>query len=156
MIGITVIVGILVISSIVGIFGVYRSPWISQPNWQVTNMDISGSNWFGQGRESGYSYAPMGWLVDYPYVRLPNHFGYDGGHSLGEVVDIQTYILVTDLFKQAAADPTLTNWVNVQDAYARPGFDQKDFVKIHLDDSVCKLYASKEFQVFLAYPAEGS
>jgi hypothetical protein len=118
-------------------------------------MDMSGSNWFVEGRASGYSYAPMGWLVDYPYVRLPDHFGYDGGQSLGEAVDIPTYVLATNLFKQAASDPTLANWVNVQDAYARTGFDQMDFVRIYLDDSVCKLYASKEFQVFLAYPAEG-
>ena len=148
-IGIAVVVIILFSASTIGVFSVYRSPWISQPNWQITQMDMCGSEWFSSRKTPDFAYAPMGWIRGYHQFKMPEHFGYPEHESVGEAVGKETYIVLTERFKQASAEPTFKEWINIEDCFAKPGFAEEDFVRIEKDSSVNKVYSNGEFDTFL-------
>ena len=80
---------------------------------------------------------------------MPEHFGYPEHESVGEVVGKETYIVLTERFKQASAEPTFKEWMNIEDCFAKPGFNEEDFDKIEKDSSVNKVYSNGEFDTFL-------
>lgn len=151
-IGIVAIVTILFSASTIGVFSVYRSPWIFQPNWQVTQMDICGSNWFNSHKSPVFAYAPMGWYGGHHYIKMPQHFGYPEHESVGEVINKETYIVLTERFKQASASLALKDWMNIDDCLAKPGFNKEDFDRIGEDPNIAKLYSNREFEVLIATP----
>lgn len=151
-IGIAAVVITLFSASTIGVFSVYRSPWISQPNWQITQMDMCGADWFGSHKAPDFAYAPMGWSGGYHYFKMPKHFGYTEHESVGEVVGKETYMVLTERFKQASAEPALKEWMNIKDCFAKPGFNKEDFVRIEEDTSVNKVYTNKEFKVLITMP----
>jgi len=153
-IGIAAVVIILFSASTIGVFSVYRSPWISQPNWQITRMDLCGADWFGSYKAPDFAFAPMGWIGGYHYFKMPYHLGYPEQESVGEVVGKETYIVLTERFKQASAEPALEEWMNIPGCFARPGFNKEDFARIEEDPSVNKVYTNKEFEVLKVVPKE--
>jgi hypothetical protein len=151
--GIMIVVLILTTSSILGVFSVYRSPWINQINWQITRMDISGSIWFDSHKVEDFSCAPMGWMRgDY---KIPAHFGYSEHEKVGELIEKDSYILLAERFKQASENPVLKEWINMPAEFARIGFEKGDFVRIEHDPSISKLYSNREFEVWLVSPEKG-
>jgi hypothetical protein len=160
LIGAGAVIVILVFASTLGIFSIYRSPWISQPNWQMTRMDFCGSDWYGTYKSTDlvgrppfqvpeFDYAPMGWAGGYVYFKMPAHFGYPDHEHVGEVVEKDTYIVLTERFKQAADEPALKEWMNIPDSFAKPGFDENDFIRIMSDPSIDTLYTNSEFEILL-------
>ena len=153
--GIAAVAIILFSASTIGVFSVYRSPWISQPNWQVTQMDMRGSEWFSSHKLSDFAFAPMGWIGGYYYFKMPEHFGYPEHKIVGDVIEKNTYIVLTERFKQASEEPALKEWMNIPDCFAKPGFNREDFVRIKEDPSVNEVYTNKEFEVLMAMPKGG-
>lgn len=152
-IGIIAVVIILFSASTIGVFCVYRSPWILQPNWQITQMDMCGSDWFDSHKSIGFAYAPMGWTGGC-YFKMPDHFGYPEHESVGEVVEKKTYIVLAERFKQSSADLVLEEWMIIPGSFARVGFDKGDFCRLKSDSSVDKLYSNGEFDTFLVYSSK--
>ena len=150
-IGIFIIVIFLTSTSILSIFSIYRSPWILQSNWQITYADISGANWISEYREPEMPVTEMGWIQAYPQVDIQEHFGYLDYETLGESIDKDTYLILTERFKQASVDPVLFEKGMISPPIiARPGFNEVDFAQIEIDQSVDKLYSNGEFEVFFA------
>ena len=152
--GIIISLTILSIAFIISIFSIYRSPWIYQPSWQVTQMDIKGSNWLNLNKNSEFQYAPMGWTGGYYhwYYHLPGNFGYPEYKSIGSYIPRITYIALTERFKQASSDPDLKKQLLMSPDLARTDFNIEDFDMLEQDLSVNKLYSNEEFNVFLVIP----
>ena len=150
-IGVMAVLVILTLSSAIGIFSIYRSPWILQPNWQITYADISGANWVSEYRELEIPVTEMGWVQAYPQVEIPDHFGYPEHETLGESIDKDTYLIIAERFKQASDDPILSErGMMSPPIIASPGFNEDDFARIEIDQSVNKLYSNGEFEIFFA------
>jgi hypothetical protein len=150
-IGVMAVLVILTLSSAIGIFSIYRSPWILQPNWQITYADISGATWLSEYRELEIPVTEMGWVQAYPQVEIPDHFGYPEHEMLGESIDKDTYLILAERFKQASDDPILSERGMVSPPIiARTGFNEDDFARVETDQSVNKLYSNGEFEIFFA------
>jgi len=154
--GVLMVVLILTMSSAVGIFSIYRSPWIYQTNWQITRMDISGSSWLNIHSVEGFDYEPMGWQGVYRDPYIPEHFGNPEYVSVGMFVKENTYLVITERFKQVSLNSALKGWINMPWYFARPGFDKGDFARVRMDPSANELYSNGEFEVLLIVPLRGS
>lgn len=140
---------ILTVISTLGIFSIYRSPWVLQPNWQITHADINGDGWMNQYKREGIPITEIGWVRPYRQVNIPEHFGYPNYVSLGESLNEDTFLIITERFKQASVDPTLIEQGIVShDIVAKPGFNEDDFIQIEADKSAAKLYTNGEFDIF--------
>ena len=145
---------LVIISAVSGALVIYRSPWIYQPNWQITYQDISGSNWLAENADLNYDYAPLGWGERYAgkVISLPSHFGYINKTHLGESVQHETYILITERFKQILGTPCFYKNLVVQSSYGRVDFSNEDITRINDDYTVNKLFSNQEFEVYLGAP----
>lgn len=169
------VIAILLFSSILGIFGVYRSPWILQGGWQVTYQDRAGLVWYGNHANPDAAYAPLGfpWPYEFYWIEIPPHFGYEVYPTLGEAIlyipaieklhptTRERYysqganIILAQRFKVMAADPTLRQKGMVMTPeIARPGFDEQDFPKLEQDPSVARLYSNGGFEVLIVRAPE--
>jgi hypothetical protein len=150
-IGIAAVVIILTSSSAIGVFSVYRSPWILQPNWQITSADISGSHWASHYKpELEMAFSEMGWVQAYAQTEMPEHFGYHEHTMLGESLKQDTIILLGKRFKLASDDPILSKkGMMCPSIMARQGFNKEDFEKLNEDRSVNRLYHNGEFELLL-------
>ena len=142
---------ILTSSSAIGVFCLYRSPWILQPNWQITYADISGSHWASHyAAESKMAFSEMGWIQAYVQTEMPDHFGYHEHEILGESLKQDTIILLGKRFKLASDDPVLSKKGMIcPSIMARQGFNKEDFEKLNEDRSVNRLYYNGEFEILL-------
>jgi len=168
-------VSILVASVwMIGVLGVYHSPWISQPSWQITQTDIEGVEWFIQRKEAKIMFSALGYSHGIPYVILgyhsaswredmshsvaqmwrgasrvlPKRFGYNQTAMLGESMGENRYLLLTQRFQIATANPHLsTKGLTVIPLFI-PGFQPADFVQLNQDPTVDKLYSNGGLEVW--------
>jgi len=168
---------ILILASTIGLFGVYASPWINQPNWQITNMDMQGTKWFLSHKNTALGISGMGYEAAVPAAILgyskteskeyrpvvydpaeeggiPDHFNYTYHKKLGESFKHDRYIIITKRFLLANANPILAKKGLYIPMYFRKEFNKKDFIKLEKDSSVSRLYSNGEFDVLYlkSYP----
>ncbi len=150
------IVTILVITicSLLGIFSVYPSPLLYQPNLQVTHMSLAGASWYFKKADSEIEVTGIERPITLHYKRalfgyegakeihyrkwgeepLIDHFGYPQHQNLGESFTEAKYLLLTERDR-------LTYTV----LYPQIGrFTQDDFNKLEEDTSSSKLYTNGE------------
>jgi hypothetical protein len=137
---------ILVLASVLGIFTLYRSPWINQPNMQVTDMDMKGITWSESHKIQGTKFAYLGWLAGYDPVIFPPHFG-DSNITLGSNFNRNLTIILTQKFRLAAVDPILSRNSLTIPGLSAQGFDSSDIKRLEKDISVEKLYMNGEFEI---------
>ena len=140
---------ILILTAGVGTFTVYHSSWIFSPSWHITNMDVKGSDWFSEHRNTSLKFDAMG--VD-PSLMLgtvgliPMHFNYTQHSTLGESLAHDSYAAINKRCKVANADPMMTKArLSMRSGW---GFNGEDFDKLEGDQNVAKLYSNGEFDVF--------
>ncbi len=156
-ISVLLIISVLIISSLIGIFGIYRSPYIFQPNWQITKMDIAGNDWLRSRMPEKFDFAPMGYIYrPSHYFKMPEHFGYNNITYIGEKINSTLYIALTKRFVLCALDPALKTFINSPDNLAKPGFNELDFIKFQDDRSLNRLYSNGEFDILIANQYRGS
>ena len=147
--GMIIIIFFIFASMAISISGTYRSPWISQPNWQVMQTDIAGKTWFESYSSNGLYCAQMGWIFSgFRSFSMPEHFGYNNHDKIKAILLGETYIVISERFKQAAFG--IKGWINTPPEIAKPGFNETDFIMLKRDESVNKLYSNNEFEVFFA------
>ena len=145
---------ILVSASVLGIFTIYRSPWIYQPNMQITQMDMDGLAWSSGHVVNESRFGYLGWPTGYNPIVLPAHFGHPEYGTFGESLEQDMTFIMTERFKQAADDPILSRSSVVPIGLSAQGFDIEDIERLELDNSVDRWYVNGEFEL-LYVSAEG-
>lgn len=137
---------ILILATIMGVFTVYRSPWIYQPNMQITLMDMAGTGWANEheiNSQSGY----LGWPTGYHPIAIPQHFGYPASETFGEALGKNMTLLLTEKFRQAVQDPILSKNSVVPPGLSGQGFNKEDIIRLEQDKSVEMVYRNGEFDI---------
>ncbi len=165
--------GILIILSLVGIFGLYTSPNVNQPSPQLTYMNIEANNWLHDHAVPVYTATTMGYYFntvsdlfghvartpegeriffgpryDDPKVGIPEHFGYSQQERLGDSVS-ERFLVLTEGFRDVSI---LLNHPNSKmysgGLLGSARFNEDDFAGLELDPTVAKLYSNKEADVW--------
>lgn len=148
---------IITTCSLIGIFSIYYSPFIYQPNTQVTHMEVAGAVWLleqgnpnvkviAAGVAKPYRYAHALWGTQkkaYPKADenyfVGDHFKYDQYSTLGESLEGEKYMMSRSEFIKLL----------YSELYPQVGrFNMDDFSKLERDPSVNRLYANGEMDIF--------
>lgn len=148
---------IITICSLIGIFSIYHSPLIHQPNTQVTHREIAGGKWLlergnpdvevtGASIAKPYRYAHALWGTqekNYPRAGedyfVGDHFNYSQYQTLGESLEGDRYMMLRSEFIKLL----------YSELYPQVGrFNMDDFSKLERDPSVNRLYANGEIDIF--------
>jgi hypothetical protein len=151
-VAITAVIMILTLTFSVSVFSVYHSPWIFTKSEQITKMDVKGSEWLSEHRDStlalGEMSNPCSLMIMGKKFRMgiPEHFGYSYHETLGESLALDSYVVIDKRCKMLNADPMIAKTrINIGSGW---GFDGEDFDKLEHDPSVAKLYSNGEFDTF--------
>ncbi|NAT10278.1 hypothetical protein C4E22_01785 [ANME-1 cluster archaeon AG-394-G06] len=156
-ISIAIIVAILVVSSTIGIFNLYPSPYLKQSSSQITNMELTGVHWFFNYKNVPDLYIGMGHIhrfsdAIYGYSQsreredfstffpssIPDHFDYANHTSLGELYAQDRYMVISKWNKAL--------YLEVWPEIGR--FNNSDFERVEDDSTVDMLYSNGELDVF--------
>lgn len=160
------------------ILGLYQSPWILQPGWQVTRMDIQGTDWFLERKDHALAFTAMGYPHGTQYASsigysaaftrediigsmrqhyydidqvLPQRFGYDRFVTLGESFHEDRYLIIGKRFLMATANPKLSSRGMRVIPLFWPGFQPEDFAQLDEDPSLGKLYSNGELDIWRVF-----
>lgn len=151
--------------SVLSIFNVYGSPRIITANWQVSKMEIDGTEWFGNHQDGDIHMAYMGSKVKrfvhlnfgvqtcppakrvrpHPSI-IPSHFGYDGNSTIAETFNYEDWYLLSCEAGRINIQLTPKNIQSKAHQYT-----EADFAKLSADSAVAPIYANGEFEVWLVY-----
>ena len=142
---------VLFCASLVAILGVYHSPLVLQPSWQIVLTDVYGTDWFLTHYDSESPFATLGVPPAYALSKMyiQDHFLYQEQSVLGASFTRNIYLLLTERFKIANSHPVLSRAMISDARLVRPGFTRKDFDQLERDPSVNKFYTNGEFDTFL-------
>jgi hypothetical protein len=151
---------IILIASIISIYGLYPSPYIITPNPSITKMDINEANWFLTFKNpevnNVFIMSPIYRFGDGilgikeskrilgdPYLenKIPDHFNYTISKNLGNSYTQNKYSVITK-FDIIVYD---TVWKNIE------RYNEEDFEKLENDTSVVKLHSNGEDSVYYIY-----
>ena len=141
---------IFVLLASIGIFGVYQSPWIFQPSWQVTKMDTMGVEWADIHRNTEMPFSSMGIppsLKKPGGFISPEHFNYTSHRKLSDSFIEETYLYITERSKLANNNLITSKYRMIQSI--QWGFDTSDFYRLNNDSSVHNIYVNGEFDTYL-------
>ncbi len=156
--GRAITVGLIIgISSLIGIFSVYPSPFILQPSFGATHMDTTGEYWLlEQGnpelRVIGVGYVTPGRFArtlgltyeqNYPHWGgfAPQHFNYSEYQTFGESLAEDRYMSIDKTGELA--------YLELYPQIDR--FTTSDFAKLQKDSTVDKLYANREMVIWYVH-----
>ena len=151
-VGVIVVTSILFCASVVGVFGVYHSPYILQASWHVTRQDVNGSRWFAGHTDlrAPKQFASLGVSIGFGGVgrfSIPEHFGHPEERTLGSVLGPGANVLVAQRFRSGSAHPTLSKATVSPFSVFRSGFSTADFQRLERDPTVNRLYSNGELDV---------
>jgi hypothetical protein len=151
--GLLVASAVVAMASIVGVLGVYHSPFIAQPSWQVTQRDLRGTEWFRNhtGLQSKGIFATLGVppALAWGAVLIPEHFGYESNGTVGQSLPTDTLLVKGSRFDLSCTHPILSDTLVADPRLARPGFDAGDLRQLERDATVSKVYSNGELEVLL-------
>ena len=148
----------LILSSAIGIFNAFPAPITDQPNSQVTQMDLSGVNWFLNNRnvsisseaiDPGYIYR----LEDSFGVQFSNHalitqtvdhFNYTNQSNYGATLNSKTDSYFLDMKISRIFYPDIFPGYQNQWKYTSNDFNRLD----NNDSSVNQIYSNGQFWVY--------
>jgi hypothetical protein len=148
---------IIIIPSFLAVGAVFRSPWISQVNWDFTYQDNALQNWYTP-LIGTYGYAqiafPVGntptqswsWVAEQPI--LP-HFGYTNHTTLRSSLSNDSLIAFGEDRQLAVAENPALNNSPVMGIYGFPAITQVDINKLQNDRSVNVIYTTGADEVLL-------
>lgn len=162
---ILIAVFILCSVSILSVFNLYYSPWTLSPGTHMTEMEVSGTDWFlmyedasiPTNSNSGLFHKYARYFqelhkmnVQQPRVilnEIPTHFGYDQNEHLTQSINTSgnsySYMITNEYMKQTA----LAYPEEMQST--RKQFLRKDFFKLNNDITVTKLYTNREWELWM-------
>jgi hypothetical protein len=146
---------VILIASILSICNLYPSPYVKQPGFSITQMDMDGTEWYLNFKNTAtnnvyimssiYGFAAGAFgstesqkiLGSDQQTILPNHFNYTVSNNLGSSYTQNKYCMIT-MFDRTVYD---TVWKVVG------RFNKNDFNELEKDFSVDKLYSNGETDV---------
>ena len=164
--GIISITVILILAvSVLSIFNVYGSPRIITANWQVSKMEIDGTEWFSNHQDRDLHMAYMGSKLKrfvhlnfgvqtcppakrvrpHPSI-IPSHFGYEGNSTIAETFNYEDCYLLSCEAGRINIQLTPENVRSKAQQYT-----EEDFAKLSADSTVVPIYANGEFEVWRVY-----
>ncbi|MBN2186930.1 MAG: hypothetical protein JW732_05710 [Dehalococcoidia bacterium] len=154
---------VVVLTSFLSIRGLYQSPYVIQPNAQVTRMEMTGMTWSLKEKDrtvnsvyimsapDRFADGILGTIearkrVDTRYA-LPfsDHFAYAAHDSLGEQYIEDRYAAITE--KDRIIYTTVWHEVG--------RFNDSDFMELEQDSTVDRLYSNYELDVYLIHGSAG-
>lgn len=156
------IISFLMISGVIGLINAYPSPFTKTPNYQTTDMELTGQNWFMNYRNpdliidnnlnfyygqilrfndanKGVEFNNLNKIIIY---NGPDHFNYLNKSTYGETYDTNWYYIDMTLLKIAYPDlyPRYENkW----------RYTPADYNKFNnLDKSVNNIYSNGDYRVY--------
>jgi len=162
-IAIAICIILIIIPTIIGIFSLYPSPYIDQPNSQITQTEVNGMTWLFSNKDRDvktreilsitYRFADliMGYKwqesrtdistksVDKVNAYIPDHFGYQFNSTLGGNISTSCYTITTDYDRSVYSEL----WGSIGK------FTEEDFKKYSNDGTVNRLYTNGGFEIGL-------
>lgn len=148
---------LLVAFTTLALVGVYPTLAATQNNHQVTEMEIDGTEWMFENRNSeiplnGHRLVPFRFehfhngtlnetVRQYEARRPPDHFGYDRADALGAFYEQDRYLMVNRL-----AEETYPKQFSGYEEYWR--FTPDDFDQLSHDRSVSRIYDNGELRTY--------
>lgn len=143
---------LIMTASIISIFSLYPSPYITRPNISVTQMDMDGFRWIISYKNEKIGYtdimSPPHRFIEgvlgteeskrYRSLKIPDHFNYPNCSTLGESYKEDRYAVITQMDKIIYD----TVWKIVG------RFNKEDFDRLDNDETVDKLYTNGESDIF--------
>lgn len=150
------------LSSALGIFNVYESPWKGVPSNQMTHMEGKGIDWFllnnnnsvplsieanSLYKYSKYKNSVSNYSSKYRIGEIeggvPSHFGYDINNTKSQFLSSKkSYLITYELSRQAYyAYPEVKR-------LTKPQYSDDDFKKLNQDIIVSKIYLNGGFEVW--------
>lgn len=152
-----VVICLIILSTMLSIASLYRSPYVIQPNIQITQMDLSGMRFFIENKDVKIGCA---YIMSPPYrfidgilgavaaknrgdiyrnvVQLNDHFNYDKCATLGEQYSQDKYAAITQFDRIVYT----TVWQTVG------RFNDIDFEKLKSDYTVNEFYSNGELNIY--------
>jgi hypothetical protein len=155
-------VGVLLISVFIasafifGSFAVFRSPWISQPNWQFTYADAAAYQWdtLVATSATGYSAIAMPMPLSgaggesVKQVSIPPHFGYDNNTTFGESLGgNETLILFGEQQQRLVSDTPALSGTSLSGIWGLSGTTETDINKLQYDQTVNVIYVNGDSEM---------
>jgi len=157
------ILAIVWLSTIMGIFNLYPSPLIYEPNQQLTKKENEGTRWFLEKRNTAIELTATAfnlrkyenYYFGFTLARknrgpwnpnpIPSHFGYDiHKTSLDNILEKSCEYIITFEYNKKAY---LAFPKNIQPLVHK--YLNNDFKLLHLDNSVNKVYENTGFECWL-------
>lgn len=150
------IIFIIILSSSISIFSLYRSPYILQPANSITTMDMKGMEWYINYKNSSvgsveimspperfsdvlYGYSKSQTRYDLTHSqKIPDHFNYTFYDYVGCSYSVDKYLAITQFDRII--------YTTVWKVVGR--YSDVDFSRIENDLTVYKLYTNKETTVY--------
>jgi len=156
----TGIICLVILTSALSMASLYYSPYIIQPNLQITQMNMSGIMWFVEKKDrkiecantlSNPSRLTQGILgsveasqrkdINKYLPQVPDHFGYYEYSTLGDQYSQDKYITIAQMDRVVY----ITVWRQVG------RFNEADFERLEGDPTVNGLYSNGELDVYYVY-----
>lgn len=150
--------------SILSVLSVYRSPWTMSAGVHMTEMEISGLDWFLAKQDGSIPLYFIGYswnkytryfqelhqiTVHQPRViteSIPHHFGYDQKQHLTQSIDYSGdtgfYMATNEQLRQKYL-AVLDEWRSLNDYYS-----EEDFARLNNDTTIMKLYVNNEWEIW--------
>lgn len=149
---------------------IYPSPYISQPNPQISKSHLNGMEWFLINKDTNInslrmeSAAPSRFtefiyglntskeridLIKYiSWTVIPDHLTYDKNSEIGQNVTIEKNKTVNKYFPVAKVD--ILSYTKIWQAVGR--YSDEDFNKLKNDKSADKIYSNGDFDIWFIFP----
>jgi len=143
----------IVISSsfTVSVLGIYRSPWIDQPNWHFTYSDASAINWEKNNKDNNTKTLnlafPVGGLINFDNIKTK--FNYDNHTSLTEVYLGNVMVLYGKSRQNMIMDNPSLNQSQILEPWAAPDLREDTITKMGNDSHIINVYSNGLDDIYL-------
>lgn len=159
------IVGVILVATALYTVGLYSSALTVEGNWQISAMELRGSQWFFEHQDRnlithvltgdyylrrfqdmicGMDTCPASELVRFSPLWVPSHFGYPNNDTIAETLGPNAGYLIT--YKQALIAPLLFP-TNVRPTVHQ--YNDTDFIWLSNDPTTSEIYANGQFDVWI-------
>ncbi len=149
--------------SLLSTLNVYGSGKTGWENYQITRMEITGSEWFTDHRSGSVDVVTDNVAVGrfdefylgiegnnfdtywYP-PEVPSHFGYDVNSSITDTVESDDAYLAT-----SERGRIYVMYHREIDRHLYPQYTDEDYVSLRADPAVAQIYANEEYEIWRVY-----